>query len=162
MVRSHCIGPGLGVGPGTMGYHIRVLCRTVHTAPGPGTGVDPLSPIVPVPFPVPVSFPCSVNVPLHSHFPGFFPCSLKYLLCFQISIICTIILDFHTYVHIIHIISFLHSVISQYKSSLLVFVSGKIPWDLWNLRIMWNKKVLLRERKRHTDRGVSSTPSVIL
>ena len=25
-----------------------------------------------------------------------------------------------------------------------------------------NKKVLLRERKRHTDRGVSSTPSVIL
>ena len=27
---------------------------------------------------------------------------------------------------------------------------------------MRNKKVLLRERKRHTDRGVSSTPSVIL
>ena len=27
---------------------------------------------------------------------------------------------------------------------------------------MMNKKVLLRERKRHTDRGVSSTPSVIL
>ena len=27
---------------------------------------------------------------------------------------------------------------------------------------MINKKVLLRERKRHTDRGVSSTPSVVL
>ena len=25
-----------------------------------------------------------------------------------------------------------------------------------------NKKVLLRERKRHTDRGISSTPSVVL
>ena len=27
---------------------------------------------------------------------------------------------------------------------------------------MRNKKVLLRERKRHTDRGVSSTPSAVL
>ena len=28
--------------------------------------------------------------------------------------------------------------------------------------LVFNKKVLLRERKRHTDRGVSSTPSVVL
>ena len=44
----------------TMGDYI--LCRTVHTAPGSGMGLDLLSPIVPVLFPVP--FPCSVNVPL--------------------------------------------------------------------------------------------------
>ena len=29
-------------------------------------------------------------------------------------------------------------------------------------KCIYNKKVLLSERKRHTDRGVSSTPSVIL
>ena len=32
---------------------------------------------------------------------------------------------------------------------------------IWMLKLV-NKKVLLRERKRHTDRGVSSTPSVVL
>ena len=55
---------GLGMRPGTMGYY--TLCRTVYTTPGPGMGLDPLSPIVPVPFPVlvPLPFPCSVNVPL--------------------------------------------------------------------------------------------------
>ena len=35
---------------------------------------------------------------------------------------------------------------------MVICSSGKV--------IDWNKKVLLRERKRHTDRGVSSTPSV--
>ena len=53
MARSHCTGLELGAGPGmgmgTMGYYI--LCRTVHTALGLGLGPDPLSPIVPVPFP---------------------------------------------------------------------------------------------------------------
>ena len=39
----------------TNGYYI--LYRSVHTAPGPGTGSDLLSPIVSVPF------PCIVNVP---------------------------------------------------------------------------------------------------
>ena len=41
MAHSHCTGAGAGVGtgPGTMGYYM--LCRTVHTAPGPGTGPDP-------------------------------------------------------------------------------------------------------------------------
>ena len=59
-------GPGSGMGPETMGYY--VLCRIVHTAPGRGTEPDPLSPIVPVRFPVPVPFPfpfpfpCRVNV----------------------------------------------------------------------------------------------------
>ena len=33
MAHSHCTEPG----PGTMGYYI--LCCTVHTAPGPGTGM---------------------------------------------------------------------------------------------------------------------------
>ena len=67
MVRSHYTGSGPGVGSGTgvgtMVYYN--LCRTVHTAPGPGMGADPLSPIVSVQFPVPVlfPFPCSVNVP---------------------------------------------------------------------------------------------------
>ena len=69
MAGSHCTGQGQGAGPGTrlgtMGYYI--LCRTVHTALGPETGPDPLSPIVSVPFPVPaVPFPCSVNVLLDS------------------------------------------------------------------------------------------------
>ena len=31
---------------------------------------------------------------------------------------------------------------------------------VWN--VLFNKKVLLRERKRHTDRGISSTPSAVL
>ena len=68
MASSHHRGPGpevgLETGQGTMGYYI--LCRTVHTASGPGMGPDQLSPIVPVlfPVPVPVLFPCSVNVPL--------------------------------------------------------------------------------------------------
>ena len=50
MARSHCtgLGAGLGIGLGTMGYHI--LCRTVHTAQGPGMGPNPLSRIVSVPF----------------------------------------------------------------------------------------------------------------
>ena len=67
MPHSHCTESGpsveLGKGPGTMGYHI--LRRAVHTALGLGMGSDPLSPIVPVMFPVPVPFPlpCSVNVP---------------------------------------------------------------------------------------------------
>ena len=64
MARSHCTGAGEGpgMGLGTMDYNI--LCRTVHTAPGPGRGPDLLSPIVPVQFPVPVPLPvsCSVNV----------------------------------------------------------------------------------------------------
>ena len=34
----------------------------------------------------------------------------------------------------------------------------KVNWS----RIMVNKTVLLRERKRHTDRSVSSTPSAVL
>ena len=54
IARSHCTGAG------TMGYCI--LCRTVHTAKGPGIGPDPLSPIVPVPVPVPIPFSCNVNV----------------------------------------------------------------------------------------------------
>ena len=65
MARPHYTGLGVGpgIGPGTMGYYI--LCRTVHTAPGPGMVPHPLSPIMPVQFhvPVPVSFPCSVNKP---------------------------------------------------------------------------------------------------
>ena len=52
---EYCTEPGAGTGPGTMGYYI--LCRTVHTVPEPGTGSDPLSPIVPVPLPMPVLFP---------------------------------------------------------------------------------------------------------
>ena len=52
MARSHCTGPGPGVGPGTgpgtLGYYI--LCQTVHTAPGPGKGPDPLFCIVSVPL----------------------------------------------------------------------------------------------------------------
>ena len=42
-----------------------ILYRTVHTAPRPGMGPDPLSPIVLVPFPIPipVPVPCSVNAP---------------------------------------------------------------------------------------------------
>ena len=60
MAHSRYTGPGPGTGIGTMGYYI--LCRTVHTAPEPGTGPDPLSPIVPVTFPVPVPFPFSCSV----------------------------------------------------------------------------------------------------
>ena len=43
-----------------------ILYRTVHIAPGPGMGRDPLSSIVLIPFPVPVPVPvpCSVNEPL--------------------------------------------------------------------------------------------------
>ena len=67
MARSHCTGPRPEAGPGmgleAMGYYI--ICITVHTALGLKMGLDPLSPIVPVLFPVPVpfSFLCSVNVP---------------------------------------------------------------------------------------------------
>ena len=45
-----------------------ILHRTVHIAPGPGIGWDPLSSIVLIPFPVPVPVPvpCSVNEPLVS------------------------------------------------------------------------------------------------
>ena len=32
--------------------------------------------------------------------------------------------------------------------------------NIFQMKIFWNKKVLLRECKRHTDRGVSCTPSV--
>ena len=48
---------------GSMGYY--TLCRTVPTVLGPGTGPDPLSPIVSVPFPVSAQLPspCSVNMP---------------------------------------------------------------------------------------------------
>ena len=63
MARSHCTGSGVGpgMGLGTKGYYI--LCRTVHTAPGPGMEPDPLFPIVTVSYPVPLPFPCSVDVP---------------------------------------------------------------------------------------------------
>ena len=67
MARSRCMGPRAGTGTrqGTMNYYI--FCRTLHTAPGPGTAPDQLSPIVPVPLPVPVPFLFpflrSVNMP---------------------------------------------------------------------------------------------------
>ena len=41
------------------------------------------------------------------------------------------------------------------------FRSSLMEWDRKDVRrYILNNKVLLRERKRHTDRGVSSTPSV--
>ena len=54
MARSHCTERDWE-------QWITILCRTVHTAQGPGPRPDPLSPIAPVRFPVPVPF--SVNVP---------------------------------------------------------------------------------------------------
>ena len=44
------------------------------------------------------------------------------------------------------------------KSTTIKFIAGKISTGLQTH--FKNKKVLLRERKRHTDRGVSSTQSV--
>ena len=55
MAYSQCRGLGL-VGP-------NILYRNVHT--GPRQESDPLSPVMPVlfPVPVPVPVPCSVNKP---------------------------------------------------------------------------------------------------
>ena len=64
---SQCKGMGLGqvqgMGLGLMGPN--ALHRDVHTAPRQGQEPDPLSPIVPVSFPIPVlaMVPCSVNKP---------------------------------------------------------------------------------------------------
>ena len=56
MAYSHCMGQGLGqvqgTGLGAMGPII--LYRNVHSGPRLEQELDPLSPIVPVPFPVPV------------------------------------------------------------------------------------------------------------
>ena len=62
MAYSHCTGAELGQiqGPGLMSPNI--LHRNVHTGPRQEQEPGPLSPIVPVPFPVPL--PCSVNKPL--------------------------------------------------------------------------------------------------
>ena len=52
------------------------------------------------------------------------------------------------------------------KKTFIICVSGCVftATTYWNIESNnnGNKKVLLRERKRHTDRGVSSTPSVVL
>ena len=42
---------------GTAWEPMKPIWWHVHTAPGPGMGPDPLSPIMPVQFPVPVPFP---------------------------------------------------------------------------------------------------------
>ena len=39
---------------------------------------------------------------------------------------------------------------------------GRFPFAFIFLKNRGNKKVLLRERNRHTDRGVSSTPYTVL
>ena len=54
LARSHCLGPGPGVGLGTELETIGscILCRAVHTAPEPRMGPATLSHTAPFPFPV--------------------------------------------------------------------------------------------------------------
>ena len=60
---SHCMGPGPGMGPGSMGS--TKLCRSVHTALRQGQGPGPIASYcaTPIPLLVPVPVPCSVIKP---------------------------------------------------------------------------------------------------
>ena len=48
------------------------------------------------------------------------------------------------------------------KGGLVKITTPVFECHYWLAKHKHQKKVLLRERKRHTDRGVSSTPSAVL
>ena len=67
MAYLHCTGAGVGTRTGTEDhdYWFKYIIQKCHTGPRQGQELDPLSPIVPVMFPVPVQVPVpfSVNKP---------------------------------------------------------------------------------------------------
>ena len=61
-----------------------------------------------------------------------------------------------------YILPFLKFTTNTHITSRFLCIFSLVMSDMRNTKRRLNKKVLLRERKRHTDRGVSSTPSAVL